>query len=1697
MDATSVDPAELVVRLRQEAHRPFDLARGPLLRLALFDVADGEQALLLAVHHIVADFWSLAVVARDLAVLYAHEVGRLVPALPPLPLTYAEFARWQRERMSGPEGERLWAYWRARLGEDPPRLDLAAGRPRPKVKTYRGDSRNLRLGTDLAAALAVRGRDRGTTLATTLFAGFAALLYRYTGEEDLLVGSPIAGRGAGTADLVGYFVNPVVLRTDLSGDPSFGDLLGRARVAMLAAFEHQDYPFNLLAGRLERHRDPARAPLFDVAFAFEKARGAGHDLGAFALGLGGARLDFSGVELESLPLAPASAPFDLSLVLAEIADGLGVSLRFNTDLFDGTAIERLGGHLQNLLAGAAADPHRRLADLPLLAPAEERELLVDSNRTAAPYDRAFSVEMQVAARAERTPEAPAVAMGGEGLTYAELDERAGRLAGRLRALGVGPETRVAVAMERSPVLIVALLAVWKAGGAYVPLDPAYPPERLAWQLGDAWEGSPARVLLAGTAVAERLAGAAAGRRLIVLDSIDDLDGIAGLGDANAPAPTPPPVLPESAAYVIYTSGSTGRPKGVVVPHAALANLVRWHVEAYGLSAADRAAQVAGIGFDAAVWEIWPVLAAGASLHLAEEVTRAQPADLVAWLAREAITIAFLPTPLAEAALAEPWPAETALRTLLTGGDRLHRAPRPGLPFTLVNHYGPTESTVVATAVPVPPAGPELGPAPPPAIGRPIANTRVYLLDRNLRPVPGGVPGELAIGGAGLARGYLGRSDATAERFLPDPFAGEPGERLYRTGDLARLRPDSNLEFLGRADFQVKVRGFRIELGEVEAALAVQPGVRAVAVLARSVLEGEPRLVAYVAGSAAPAELRRAARERLPEAMVPSGWVLLDALPLTPNGKVDRRALARLGEPEWGVGEAAARAQQAPRMPPTPIGELLAGLWRDLLGVERVDLADDFFALGGHSLLAARLAARVREALGVELPLARLFETPTLAGLAATVEALLGSGLEAPPLAPRTAPATDFPLSYAQERLWFLEQLAPGLPTYDIAGALHLRGPLAPAALGRALGEVIRRHETLRTRFAADPDGPRQHVDLAGDGVAALPAIDLAALPAAARAAEAARLVRAAARRPFDLASGPLLRAALLRLADREHLLLAALHHIVADGWSLEILLRELAMLYEAFAVRRPSPLPGLPLQLGDFALWERGWLSGAVLAARLARGRARLAGAPLTLDLPTDRPRPPIQSFRGARLPLALPEDLATGLAALARREGATPFMGLLAAFQALLGRYTGREDLLVGSPAANRGRLETEGLIGCFVNTLVLRADLAADPGFAALLGRTRRATLAAYADQDLPFAALVLSLAPERDLSRPPVVQVVLALDTPPPPLAFPGLAVAPYPVDPGTAKFDLTLELAAGESGLAGWLEYATDLFDAATVERLASHFLILLAAALADPARRLSALPLMPEPERQQVLVDWNRTARDSMLDRPVHERVAERSRSAPAALAVRSGAAELSYGDLDAAAERLARRLAGLGVLPESRVGLLLPRSPELAVAALAVGKAGGAYLPIDPGHPPERWAVLLADAGARVVVTTAALARRAPPGSSRARHRDPRRRRRRGRRGGRRGGAPRRYDGPRRPRLCHLYLGVDRPAERGPRLPRRARQSRRLAPRRLRGHRGRPRDPDRRGGVRRLGVGALALPRGRGQPPPARRGDPDLAGAAA
>ncbi len=1201
-----------------DAWRPFDLETGPLLRVGLVRDPEGE-ILFLAVHHLIADFASLAVMARDLGALYAHEVGRPAAVLPPLALRYTDWARWQAERLAGPWGESLWSWWRETLapgGTEPPRLDLPTDRPWPAVQTWAGDARSFQLDAVTGEVNALAHR-QGATPFMALLAAFEAVLARYTGQDDLLIGSPTAGRSAATAGMVGYFVNPVALRTDFGGGPSFTAALAEVRRVVLGAFEHQDLPFALLAERLQPRRDPSRSPLFDVVFAFERARGAGADLGGFALGMAGSRLALGGLELESLDLPPAGSPFALALVIAEIEGGLGASLRFNPDLFDAATVERLAGHYAALLAGALAAPGRLLSELPLLTAAEEWQVLGDWNRTAASYAWKVPVHRLVEERAAAAPGAPAV----DGLTYRELDERANRLAGWLLANGLTPETRVGVLMERSPEMVVSLLAVLKAGGAYVPLDPAHPAERLAWQLADAWGDGSVQLLLTQSRLAASLSN------LVSLDArILSVDAEPDTGGANPGIQ----VLPDQAAYVVYTSGSTGRPKGVVIAHGALANLVSWHRRTYAVTPADRASQVAGPGFDAAVWEIWPYLAAGASLHVPEEEVRASPRRLVAWLAEQAISIAFLPTPLAEAALAEDWPSDIPLRALLTGGDRLHRGPRPGLPFTLYNHYGPTESTVVATCIPVSPEDQS------PPIGRPIDNTRAYVLDRHLRPLPAGVPGELALGGESLARGYLNRPELTAERFVPDPFGEAPDARLYRTGDLVRWAPraqDASLEFLGRIDHQVKVRGVRIELGEIEAVLGEHPGVRQAAVVVRQET-GETHLAAYVVPRVAFAdlagELRAHLRGRLPEAMIPTAWMTLEALPLTPNGKVDRQSLpAPSFKPEAEGG--------APR---TPAEALLAGIWDEVLGTPGSGAFDDFFASGGHSLLAARVASRASAAFGVEVPLSLIFEAPTPAALAAAIEALrvAGRGAEAPPLVPAPPAARErgLPLSFAQERLWFLDRLEPGAATYNIAGGLWLEGPLDVAALAAVLAEVTRRHEALRSRFEERFEG------MAGSLVqralpppaAALPMVDLSRLAAA--TSEVDRLVSAEAKQPFDLAQGPLLRAVLLRLGAEEHVLVAAMHHIVSDGWSLGLLLREISVLYGAAIAGRPSPLAELPVQVGDFAWWERQWLTGEALEVRLEAARQRLAGAPLVLDLPADLPRPATRSSRGAREPLAL-----------------------------------------------------------------------------------------------------------------------------------------------------------------------------------------------------------------------------------------------------------------------------------------------------------------------------------------------------------------------------------------------------------------------------------------------------------------------------
>ena len=1537
--------AEVRRRAGEHARAPFDLAAGPLLRAVLLRLGGNEHVLLLSVHHIACDGWSLGIVLGELGALYgAFARGEPSPLAEPA-LQYADFAVWQRRELQGAALDDELAYWRTRLAGAPALLELPADRPRPPVQSHRGGGAPVRFAPGAAEGVRALARAAGATPFMVLLAAFQALLARWSGQDDLVVGTPVAGRPrAELEEVVGFFANTLAVRTDLSGDPSFRALLARVREAALDAFAHQQVPFERVVEALEVPRDLDRNPVFQAMFAYQGAQSAAPPFGDLAA---------------AVDEAPSgTAKFDLMLALAEVDGVLDGGLEYAADLFDPGTAERMARHLAVLVEAAVTAPELRLSALPLLDPAE-RALVVDAwNDTGTPA--AECVTGLFAAQAARTPDAAAVVHAGGAMSYRELDARANRLARRLRRLGAGPEVRVGVCLARGPHLPVAVLAVLKAGAAYLPLDPVHPVERLRWMLGDA--GAP--LVVTEAALRERVADA--GARVLCVDEAED-----EIARERPDAPAAG-ALPDNLAYILYTSGSTGRPKGVAMPHAPLAVLLRWQLAAWAGRPPARTLQFASLGFDVSFMELFATWCAGGTVVLVGEEERADPARLLDRVEAGGVERLFAPCVvlqhLAEAA-DERGGAPACLRDVVTAGEPLRMTPALVRFFaggrTLDNQYGPTEAHVVSAHRLDGPSG--SWPAAPP-IGRPITGARLYVLDGAMRPAPVGVPGELYIGGTAPARGYLGRPALTAERFVPSPFA--PGGRLYRTGDRARWRPDGTLECLGRLDRQVKVRGVRVEPGEVEAALLRLSGVRGAAVVARGDPGGGARLVGYVAADAglAPREVREALRRHLPEAFVPAEIVRLDALPLTPHGKVDRRALP---DPE----PRAAAPDAAPR---TPAEAVVAAIWAEVLGRERVATHDDFFELGGHSLLATRMMSRVRRALGADLPLRALFERRTVAGVAAEAERARGLGTAGPlpPLAPAPRGGA-LPLSFAQQRLWFLEQMQPGAPTYNLPLSLRFSGALDRAALEAALAGVAGRHEALRTVFVEHGGTPAQVI--LPPGPVALPLEDLTALPPEGREAELRRRAVEEARTPFDLARGPLFRARLLRLGGQEHVLLLSLHHIVSDGWSLNLLFAELGARYAA-AVGAAVPLPQEPaLQYADFAAWQRRALGGEALERELAFWRGRLAGAPALLELPTDRPRPPVRSYRGDTAQAELDPALAEGVRALARREGATPFMVLLAAFGLLLARCAGQDDVVVGTPVSGRTQPELEGVMGFFVNTLPIRADLSGEPTFRALLARVREAVLDAWAHQEVPFERVVDELRVERDLSRSPVFQAMFVYqEAPDGPVEFPGLRVVPDGQGSGTAKFDLLLGMGETEDGALGAvLEYATDLFAAATAERMLGQLRVLLEAAVADPERPAWRLPLTTPAERGRLLAAAG-FAGDADRGAYLHERFAQRAARAPDAVAVTAGGERATYGELDARGRHVAARLRREGVRPGAAVAVCLERGPGLVAALLGVMRAGGAYLVLDPGDAPARLADAMRAGGVVLALTTAALRARFP-----------------------------------------------------------------------------------------------------------------------
>ncbi len=1868
-------------RLADEAaEQPFDLSRGPLFRVRLLQLAEAEHVLLWTMHHIISDGWSLGVMGRELAALYeAYQTGESSP-LPELTIQYADFAVWQRQWLQGAVLEKQLQYWRAQLGGELPELLLPRDRDRPARQSYRGADEPLQLSSALKQRLQEISRASGATLFMTLLAAFKVLLWRYSQQEEILVGTPIANRNrAETEALIGFFVNTLVLRTQVTAALTFRELLERVRETTLAAYEHQDLPFGKLVEELQPERNLNRQPLFQVFFAL-------NDLEDFEL---------TGIESSWVQPEMHTAKFDMTLTLNAGENHLDGALIYNSDLFAASTIKRMVEHFELLLESVAANPNQRLSDLALLT-ATDQQMLATWNETKRDYPQACLQDL-FEAQVARTPEAVAVVFNEEKLSYRELNRRANKLAHRLRSLGVGPEVLVGILLERSVEQIVGILGVLKAGGAFVPLDPSYPPERIEYLLADA---NLSVVITARTTVRS---APAIDSKITTISLDTDWPVIEKLSDENPQAT----IDPDNLAYVIYTSGSTGQPKGVLIQHRGVSNLAFAQREAFAVSADSRVLQFASISFDAAVSEIFTTLLTGATLCLAP-VERLLPVDpLLNLLRTQAITTVTLP-PSVWAVL--PSDGLPDLYTAVSAGEACSSQiaaswAHDGSRF--VNAYGPTEVTVCATISDC------LDGAGKPPIGRPIANTEVHLLDRNLRPVPVGVVGELYVGGVGLARGYQQRATTTAERFVPDPFSAQPGSRLYQTGDLGRYREDGNLEYIGRMDQQVKVRGFRIELGEIESTLVRHPSVREAVVLSREDAPGDKRLVAYLItepGTVADVSQWRAwLKEKLPDYMLPAAFVLLQKFPLTPNGKVDRRALPApdARRPEQGQAYVAPRDQ---------LEQLLVDLWQKALGLDQIGVKDNFFEIGGNSIKGAILINRIQELLAEYVYVVAIFDAPTISELAeylrrhypeavnrvggsqgfapiaarppitaaqisefeqlipplvdtrstpesknptaifvfspprsgstlmrvmlgghprlfappelellsfntlgerreafadrfsfwreGTIRALMElrhcdadaatrlmeqcendqlttqqfyallqdwlgqrvlvdktpsyaldveilrraesdftdtryihlirhpyamirsfvnarldqvffrhphnfsrrelaeliwllsqtnilkflqtvpadrqlkvhfeelvvepdrvlrgicefldleyvsematpyqdsakrmtdgihplskmlgdvkfhehKGVESvtadrwrkeleagdlladetwtiaeqlgyqraepgptmvtaivpiartelQPIQRRTSACdVELPLSFGQQRLWVIDQLEPGSSAYNIPLAEQISGPLNVSALERSFNELFRRHEVLRTTFKISEGQPVQVIN--EPQPLRFEKIDLTNLPAAERESEAGRLAVAEARQPFDLAHGPLLRVRLIKLDEAEHLLLLTMHHIISDGWSMDVLVRELTALYDAFIEDRPSPLPELPLQYVDFALWQREWLQGEVLEQQLAYWKQQLGGTLPVLALPLDRPRPPVRTTRTSHEALNISEAVRTALKQLGHQHGATMFMTLLAAFKVLLARLTGQDDILVGTPVAGRSRSELEGLIGFFVNTLVMRTDLSGEPTFTEVLQRVRSVALGAYKHQEFPFEKLVDELKPERDPSLTPIFQVMFTFEnvTGGGEIQPGGLQFTDVRAENESGKFDLTLGVVESNEELAAVLRYNKDLFNSSSIKRFLSCFETLLEDIADNPDRRISQLRLLNPAERSQLIEQWNQTAL-SFPARCAHHLFADQVEQRPEATALVFDDRQLSYRELNTRANQLAHYLRGLGVGAEVLVGICVQRSVEMIVSVLGILKAGGAFVPIDPEYPEERIAYMLADSGLSILLT--------------------------------------------------------------------------------------------------------------------------------
>ncbi|GHO51755.1 hypothetical protein KSB_02300 [Ktedonobacter robiniae] len=1474
----------------------------------------------------------------------------------------------EQEQTRDQEMEEHIAYWKAYLFNMPTEIELPVDYPRFMHTNNDEAIYTWTLPQSHVSTLRAYSQLRNVPLSALFLTGFQVLLHFYTNQDEFVIGvhSP-TGRSLQSEQQAPFSNNVYPLRTLFTENLTIQSLLERTYQELIQTSRYQDILFTHLLKKLKTEHNLVCPLPFQVQFAFSEP------------------LHSTPTALRIIPSTEDSqaVPGDLALQFIDQGENIIGQMSYNQALFDSTTIARKTEQLQLLLAAMINAPTQHLATLPLLMEEEHQQIVIEWNHTAKAYPDNLCLHQLIEAQIEHTPDRPALIFEHIQLTYRELNEHANQLARYLRRLGVGPEVLVGISMERSVEMVVALLAVLKAGGAYVPLDPTYPSERITFMLEDIAqsERQQQHILLTQAHLASKLI--ADDRHIICLDT--EWEIIAQEDSGNLPTIA----QPGNAAYVIYTSGSTGKPKGVINTHRGICNRLLWMQDAYQLTEQDCVLQKTPFSFDVSVWEFfWPLMT-GARLVVARPEGHKDSAYLVSLIQEQQITtLHFVPSML-QVFVMEPGLEQcTSLRQVMCSGEALPYELQESFfarhGAALHNLYGPTEAAIDVTywecqrnnqrhIVP---------------IGYPIANTQIYILNRYGQPVPVGVQGELHIGGVGVARGYLNRPELTAERFIADPFSARTDARLYRTGDLACYAPGGEIEYLGRLDDQVKLRGFRIELGEIEARLRHYPAVREVAVIVREDVPGDKRLVAYIVWNKDQAvairTLRQYLLQQMPEYMVPSAFVELAELPLSPNGKIDRRALPASTETRSDL----LADFVAPR---TSTEEILATTWAQVLGIEQVGIHDNFFALGGHSLLAAQVISHVRAILQVILPLRALFEAPTVAQLAEHIEQAKTHHEEEalPPIRPFARAWQQFPAitstavqeaivipaSFAQQRLWFMDQLAPGNPAYNIPAMMRFTGELHMESLHLSLETMQQRHEILRTHFSLNNGQPQQIIQHSGHRI--LNEVDLQAEPEQGRELVAQRLIEEEACQAFDLTNEPLWRITVYHLAPQQHVLALIIHHIIADGWTISIFFKELVRLYSSFDMGQQPDLLELPVQYADFALWQRDVLREDKLKEHLSYWKRQLTDTPGVLELPTDRPRPAVPTTHGATHTFTLSRELTEAIKATSRQEEVTLYITLVAAFQLLLHRYTGQDDIILGSAIADRQLPEVQETMGLFLNTLALRTNLAGNPTVRELLRRVRDVTLDAHAHQDLPFEVLVRELHIERATGQNALFQVAIQLD-PPSALTTTPWTLTRMAVGTGGSKFDISLELDDHPDGLIGHLEYSKDIFDATTIERMAGHWQQLLTQIVTNPGLRLADISILTANERQHLLAQVNATQRDYPRHKGVHQLFEEQVTRTPDSIAVTFEGTSYTYRELNARANQLAHSLCTLGVERDMLVGLCLERSLDMIIALLGILKAGGAYLPLDPTYPAERIAFMLEDAQASVLLTQHKLASQLP-----------------------------------------------------------------------------------------------------------------------